>query len=369
MSEVVVVGGGIIGLAVAEELVRRGVGVTVLERNPQAGAEASGAAAGILTPQGDVPGPGPLLDLLVEAYTLVPEAVRRVESASGVETGYRESGLLSVALSEPDEEELARQAGWQEEAGIRVQRVEPDEIRRIEPAVDGAVRRGVWCEQGCQVDPPRLTEAYRVASEKQGARILLQTEVRRFVTERNRVLGVEAATGERFYADWTVNCSGCWAGLDPGLPVPIPGRASRGQMLQFQTAKPLVQRMVKSPRAYLVQRSPERLIAGSTVEYVGFDKRVTEPGCSAIRDGAQALSSRVQGLPLETAWAGLRPDTPDHLPIVGPTPLDQFLVAAGHFRNGILLAPWTGRMIADWICGSRHPRSLAPFSLFRFLVK
>jgi glycine oxidase len=188
------------------------------------------------------------------------------------------------------------------------------------------------------------------------------------VVRGGRAAGVETAAG-LIESDWVVHCAGPWAGEEIGLPFALPAIPARGQILQFSTRTPLFRRVVKSPRAYLVQRADGCLIAGTTLEYAGFEKRTTEEGIQQIQAGVKEISAEAGRLPVESAWAGLRPDTPDHLPVLGPTPLEGFLAAFGHFRNGILLAPLTGRLIADSILGVRSSLDLAPFGISRFMIR
>ncbi len=363
---VLLVGAGIIGLSIAEELTRRGVEVELFEKGARPGCEASSAAAGILSPQGEADGPGPFLNLLLAGYPLIPEAVARLSALTQVDLRYRASGMILVALTERDEEELDRQIAWQQRAGLRLERLTAGQIKEMEPAIDGPVRSGVWWPQTAQIDNTRLVEAIAEVVQAQGGTIHTDAPVSRFLLEGNRVTGVETAHGE-VRADWVVNSSGSWAGFDESLSLTIPAVPVKGQILQYRTDGPVVERIIKSPRAYLVQRSDRELIVGTTVEHAGYDKRVTDEGRRQIQAGAREISSRLDTLTLENSWAGLRPGTPDRLPILGPTPLDRLLVAAGHYRNGILLAPLTGRLIADWITRGDCSVDLSPFGLARFL--
>ena len=368
MIRVAVVGGGVIGLAVAEELARRGARVELFERAGEVGRESSSSAAGILAPQGEVKGPGPWLELLLAGYQMIPEMVARLESATGLELRYRASGMLSAALTDEDEQELERQFRWQSEQGLRVERVSASQIRSLEPAVDGPVRWGLWWPQCSQLDNTRLVEAYRLALQRQGGLIRTATPVLRFLLEQDQVIGVETPAGP-VRADWVVNCAGSWAGFDAAFPLPIPTFPVRGQMLRFRTRSPLIQRIVRSSSFYLVQRSEEQLVAGTTVERAGYDKSVTEEGLRSIRAGVGRIASRLNGWEPEVSWAGLRPGTPDGMPILGPSPFRRLLLAVGHYRNGILLAPFTGRLIADRITQERCAFDWSPFGVDRFLAK
>ncbi|MBI3615245.1 MAG: glycine oxidase ThiO [Candidatus Omnitrophica bacterium] len=365
---VLIVGGGIIGLSIGEELTRRGVEVQILERNPEAGTEASSAAAGILSPQGEAKGPGPLLDFLQAGYQMIPEAVARLESLTRMDLRLRASGMLALALSDADEEELEQVYSWQTKAGLRLDRVSASHVKQLEPAVDGPVRWGIWWPQTSQIDNVRFVEAYRRAVEAQGGKIETNRPVTRFLTEADRVVGVETPQGKLF-GDWVVNCAGSWAGFDLSFSLPIPTIPVKGQILQFRTERPWFQRIVRSARAYFVQRWAQQLIVGTTVEQAGFNKEVTEEGRRTIQAGAKELVSRMASISPEKSWSGLRPGTPDQMPLLGPTPLKQFLLAAGHYRNGILLAPLTGRLIADWITRGTCSMDLSAFSVTRFLAK
>ncbi len=354
----VLIGGGIIGLTAAEELARRGVQVDLIERSSEPGQETSSAAAGILAPQSEAEGPGPFFQLLLAAARIIPEAVARLESQTGISIGHRVCGMLSLSDQVLE---------WQSRAGLAPEPVDAVSIRRMEPAVDGAVRSAVYWPQTAILDPRQMVRAAARAAQAGGAALHLSTEARRVKILGGRAAGVETSLG-LIEADWVIHCAGPWAGVDLGLPFSVPSIPARGQILQFSTKTPLFRHVVKSAQAYLVQRSDDRLIAGTTLEYVGFDKNTTEEGLRKIRSGTEQISSAVAPLKVESSWAGLRPDTPDHLPILGRTPLDGFLICSGHFRNGILLAPLTARLIADQLLGVRSSLDLTPFSISRFMV-
>lgn len=362
---VVVVGAGIIGLAVADELSQRGVQVDLLEKGPAAGQEASSAAAGILSPHGEADRPSPLVGLAQAGFQWIPKTVRRLESLSGLDLRYRAGGSCALAITPEDEKEFERQFEWQKKLGFRMERLTADQVRFMEPAVDGPIRSGVWWPQTAQVDNRQMVAAYLRVIQQHGVALHTQTAVNRFLLEKDSVYGVETSRG-RFRADWVVNCGGSWANLDAGLPIAIPVTPVKGQMLEFHTKTPLVQRVIHSRRAYLVQRSPERLLVGTTIEQVGYNKIVTEAGCRSILQAAREITSGLDSLVVHDRWAGLRPATPDGLPILGPTPWKRLLCATGHFRNGILLAPLTGKLMADWILTGSCGLDLSPFRLTRF---
>lgn len=364
---VVVIGGGIVGLAAAEELTRRKVKVLLLERNESVAREASSAAAGILSPQSEAGGPGPFLDLLTAGAGRIPEEVVRLQTDTGLEIDYRPCGMVGLAFSESEEKDLERARAWQSKTGIAVEPWSARRIREEEPAVDGPVRSGLFWPDTGQLDPVPMAQAYERLILRGGGEIRTRTPVLSVRLRGNEAAGVRTPAGE-IDADAVINCAGSWAGFDRDLPFQIPCVPVRGQMLQFKVRQALVRRVVHSSEAYLVQRRDGRVVAGTTVERVGYDRRVTEEGRRSIRQGAARLCSSLADLPPEAEWAGLRPDTPDHLPILGETPVRGLWVAAGHYRNGILLAPLTGRLMADCAMGKRPEISLEPFRLERFLA-
>lgn len=364
---VALIGGGIIGLAVAEALTRRQVQVVLLERNEAVAREASFAAAGIFSPQSEADGAGPFLDLLLAGARLISETVQRLEQEAELDLGYRARGMVGLAFSESEEAALERDRAWQAKAGIAVERWSAQEIRRQEPAVDGSVLGGLFWPENGQIDPVLMAQAYERLIRRQGGEIRTGVPVLSVRIRGDQAVGVETAAGV-VDADVVINCAGSWAGFDGRLPFKIPCIPVRGQILQFQVPLPLVNRVVHSRRAYLVQRSGGRLVAGTTVERVGYDRQVTEEGRRSIQAGAAQICSEVSRLPLRAEWAGLRPDAPDHLPILGPTPIRGLFAATGHYRNGILLAPITGRLMADCVTGRKPELPLEPFRLERFLA-
>lgn len=363
---VAVIGGGIVGLAVAEELTRRQIPVVLLEKNPGLAREASLVAAGILSPQSEVQEPGPFLDLLLSADALIPEIVDRLESESGLDLDYQRCGMLGLAFSDSQEESLERNRIWQKLAGIPVEGWTAEKIRREEPAVDGPIRAGFFWPTTGRIDPVPMARAYERGILRRGGEIQVGTPVRSIRIRGGRVAGVETPAG-LIDADAVIDCAGPWAGLEGALPFQIPCVPVRGQILQFAASEKFLSRIVHSETGYLVQRSGGRLVAGTTLERAGYDCRVTEEGRRSIREGAARICSQVSRFSLQEERAGLRPDTPDHLPILGETPIPGLFVAAGHYRNGILLAPITGQLMADLVMGRKPSISLIPFGLDRFL--
>lgn len=362
--DVIVLGGGIIGCALAEELGRRGQRVVIVERG-RIGQEASSAAAGILAAQMDVPRPGPLFDLCQAARRLYPRWVEHLERRTGLSVGYHVDGILYLALTGREDHAMHRQMRWQGREGLRLERWSPKEVRQHEPAVDGRIKRGYHFPTEAQVDNAVLMQALAAACRTASVAVMEQAAIRRVIVDQQEVRGVETGRGE-LAAPVVINCLGSWAALGGAFPVPLPVEPARGQLLVFQGPKRLVRRAVMSGRAYVVQRRDGRLLAGSTVERVGFDKALTLEGMHSILSGVRHMSSLLDRCTFKEAWAGLRPLSKDQLPILGMTSIRGLYVATGHFRHGILLAPVTATLMADLILRGRAPFNLSPFSPARF---
>jgi glycine oxidase len=363
--DVIVLGGGIIGCALAEELARHGQRVVVVERG-RIGSEASSAAAGILSAQMDLPAPDPLFELCQAARRMYPRWVEHLERRSGVSVGYHVDGILYLAMTGREERAMERQARWQRKHGLRVERWSSKEVRRHEPAVDGPIKSGFHFPTEAQVDNVLLMRALRAACRKAGVELQEQASVRRLVIREQTVQGVETDHGV-LDTHVVVNCLGSWAAMGGTFPITLPVEPARGQMLAFRGPTRLVRHAVMSERAYVVQRRDGRLLVGSTIEHVGFDKALTLEGIHGILCGLRHMTSAFNQCTFLEAWAGFRPYSKDGLPLLGPTPIRGLYVATGHFRHGILLAPITARLMTELILGRSASFDLLPFSPGRFI--
>ncbi len=362
--DVAILGGGIIGCALAEELARRGRRVTILERG-SIGAESSSAAAGILSAQMDLPKPGPLFELCQAARRMYPRWIEHLERRSGVSVGYHVDGILYLAMTGREERVMDRQVQWQLKRELRVDRWSPKEVRRHEPAVDGKVKRGFHFPTEAQVDNVALMRALAVACRKSSVDLREGVAARRLLLRGRAVHGVETDQGT-VEASAVVNCLGSWAAMGGAFPVPLPVEPARGQILCFRGPKRVVRHAVMSERAYVVQRRDGRLLVGSTIERAGFEKALTLTGMHAILCGTRHMTSALEACTFLDAWAGFRPATTDKLPILGATSIEGLYVATGHFRHGILLAPITAQLMAELLVTGRSSLDLSPFSPQRF---
>lgn len=351
LPDAVVVGGGVIGAAVAWSLARAGLAVTLLERGELAG-QASSAAAGMLAPISESHGEGPLLRAGLASLALFPALVGELRDASGIDPEWVASGCLRVPADDAEAEAFARRA--RSDAALGLAWLEPGEVARLAPGLaPGSRARGaLFCAREAHVRSPQLTRAFAAAAAAHGARIETGVEARGLLRSGERVTGVATSAGER-PAGLVVLCPGsfaasfaAWIGPEARIPVePV-----RGQIVALEACAPRC--IVWGPGAYLVPKLDGSLVVGATVERVGFDARPTAGGVESLLAAARALLPESAGARFLGASAGLRPDTPDHLPLVGPWPSAPGLViATGHYRNGVLLAPLTGQLVADGVLG------------------
>ena len=363
-ADVVVLGGGVVGLSAARALATEGVRVLVVERG-RVGEEASGAAAGMLLAQADTAADSPLLEIALRARARHAGLAAELEEETGIAVERSAHGVVEVAFSEAEESVLRDRAAWQRARGLNVETWSGADLRDAEPNLNPAVRSGLYFEDDRSVDNVRLVRALAASAVARGAALRCGRPVTGLVVEAGRVAGVRAGP-EQIRAPVVVNAMGAWAGLVPGDAAPPPVEPVRGHIVAFDLAAGLLHRVVCSHRGYLVPRADGRLLAGSTVERAGFDKSVTAAALHAVLAIALELAPMLSGVRIADSWAGLRPGTPDDLPIIGMGSVEGLVHAAGLFRNGILLGPLIGEAAARLALGRDPGIDLTPFSPSRF---
>jgi glycine oxidase len=354
--DVLVVGGGIVGLACARELALAGLSVELLERRG-AGAEASLAAAGMLSPLAELV-PGPLLDACRESRDLWLSWVPALVEETGLSIEHDTSGSLLVALDADDEAWLDELAATAAGLGEITDEIELSGLARLVPDVSPAVRRALLVHGDHRVDNVQACAVLAIAAQRAGAKLTYGVEVER--VERAEDGGVRVVTrdGAR-EAGRLVLAAGAWSGRIPGLPE-LPVRPVRGQMLLAAGVAWPWTGCLRGRHGYAVRRGETGLLIGATVEEAGFAAHPTVGGVGGLLAFAHRVLPGLAEARLETTWAGLRPGTPDDLPIVGEIPGWPVVAATGHYRNGILLAPWTARAVARLILSGEAPEA-APF--------
>lgn len=366
--DVIVIGAGLIGCSVAFELGRRGVSVLVLDRSGPA-REATWAAGGMLSPLSEGLSPGSFRELGLASLRLYRSFVGSIGEASGLPVEVVASGKLMVAF-DPGVVGALWEAHSTPDIGEpgSVQRVSRAEVLEREPALSPDVQGGVLFPEEGQVDNRLLGRAACRAAEAVGARVLGGSRVRAVRATDRAIQGVELRDGTRVDAGAVVVAAGAWSGEIRGLPRPLPVRPVRGQMVSLEMGAASLETVVETPEAYLIPRPGGPLVVGSTMEEAGFAVETTEAAVAGLVSAARrALPDLADGPPLER-WAGLRPGTPDGLPILGPDPeIEGLYYATGHFRNGILLAPVTAASLAASILRDETgPVDLGPFRPDRF---
>ena len=362
--DVAIAGGGLIGGTIAFELARAGLQVALFDRQ-QPGEGSSWAAAGILSPAPENAGMISTVPLGRASLQLYPEFVATVEEISGQSVGFRARGTLEALFSADAQEKLSTIIALHHGLGLKAEPVSADDAREMEPALSPEVEAAVFRPEEACVDNRALTKAVLAAAEGSCVKIFAGSNVQSITKDGGRCAGL-TVDGEKIQSCWTVIAAGCCSAEIEGAADYAPVRPAKGQMIALRAASLSIERVLWSDDVYLVPRNDGRILAGATVEYVGFEKNVTAGGLQKILTAALQLAPALADAQLEETWAGLRPDAPDHLPIIGPTDLDGLLIATGHFRSGILLAPITAQLISECITTQNVRLDWARFSPMRF---
>lgn len=367
--DVVIVGGGIIGGSIAFELSRRNLRVAVLDRQ-ELMREASWAAAGMLSPAPDCPAAIPLVPLGRASLLIYPHFIADVEEATEIPTGYRTEGTVEALFQGDAERELSTLVALHHGLGLACEALPLDEAHMMEPALGRDARAAAFLPAEASVNTRALAAAVLAAAKAGGADLRPGVEVISLAQDGNRCTGVKTADGETFVARHVVLAAGSWTSqLKQAAPY-APTKPVRGQMVALRNSGPLIHRVLRSEYGYIVPRdksNPQTLVAGSTLEHVGYEKAVTSGGLEQILTAVNEIAPGLACAEILETWSGLRPGTPDELPILGPTDVEGLVIATGHYRNGILLAPITAKLIAEYITDGKPSISLDEFSPLRFL--
>jgi glycine oxidase len=362
--DVAVAGGGLIGGSIALELARAGLSVALFDRQ-EPGQEASWAGAGILSPAPESAAMVSLVPLGKASMAIYPEFVRMVEEISGQNTGYRPKGTLQALFSQDAREELSTVIALHHGLGLKAEPLRAEDARELEPSLSEDLEAGVLRPDEASVDNRALTQAVLEAARRSGVQFFSGNGAEAIWREGERCLGLHLKN-EKIEAQWTVIAAGCFSANIEGVAAYAPVRPAKGQMIALRADDLKIERVLWSENIYLVPRNDGRILAGATVEYTGFEKGLTAGGLEKVLAGAIELSPGLANARVEETWAGLRPDSPDHLPILGPADMDGLLIATGHFRGGILLTPITARLVSEWVTQQRVSVDWDRFSPLRF---
>jgi glycine oxidase len=361
-ADVVVIGGGVIGLAIARALALRGVREVCLIERAALGTEASFAAAGMLAPQAEADTHDDFFELAYRSRDLYTSFAAALLEETGIDIELDTTGTLYLALTKQDQEEIEKRYDWQSRAGLPVELLNAAEARNLEPCISNSTLGALRFPKDVQVENRRLLNALANSANQLGVRTLTETNVDALMIEGNRVTGVQTTRGVVTCAAAVV-AAGTWSNFIQQVPQILPIEPVRGQMVCLEAKPQLTRHVIYSRRGYIVPRQDGRLLAGSTSEKAGFAKHVTAGGISSILQHAHEISAAVSSLPVVDTWAGLRPRSPDGLPVLGPCDeIDGLFYATGHYRNGILLAPLTGELVSEAIIEGVTSPLLVPFS-------
>ncbi|GAA2223829.1 MULTISPECIES: glycine oxidase ThiO [Streptomyces] len=372
-SDVLVIGGGIIGLVTAWRAAQRGLATAVVD--PEPGGGAAEVAAGMLAAVTELHyGEQTLLGLNLASARRYPDFAAELTELTGRDLGYRRCGTLAVALDADDRAHLRELHALQQQSGLESQWLSGRECRRLEPMLAPGVRGGLRVDGDHQIDPRRLAGALVAACERTGV-VFHRTWAERLAVVRDRAAGAVLADGTEAAAGQVVLAGGSLSGRLAGVPEDVlpPVRPVKGQVLRLTMPRrhgPFLSRtvraVVRGSHVYLVPRASGELVVGATSEELGWDTTVTAGGVYELLRDAHELVPGITELPLTETRAGLRPGSPDNAPLLGPTGLDGLLLATGHYRNGVLLTPVTGDALAHVLVTGELPEEARPFTPKRF---
>lgn len=360
--DVLIIGAGIMGTSSAWALAERGANVLVLERSVP-GAEASSAAAGILGAQAEAHAPGPMTELCLLSRARYAKFAADLHAQTQIDVGYRECGVLQVGFDAPAVSKLGKAAAWQSKRKLKVEKLSGKALRALEPALAPELAGGVRFAADSRVEPRALLRALHIAALGRGVRFQSGAFVRRVAVEGGRAVGAMLDDGSILRADHVLVAAGSWTSLIDGLGLPA-GKVipARGQIVELELPAPPLEHVVFGPGAYLVPRDDGRVLIGSTLEFVGYERDVTAGAVRDLLTRATALVPSLERASLRGTWSSFRPYTKDERPLLGPTKIERLYLATGHYRNGILLAPISAEIVRAAILGERAPMNLEAFS-------
>jgi glycine oxidase len=369
-TDVVIIGAGVIGSSIAYQLSKAGVQVSILEREEIA-AEASRAAAGLLSPAEVLAGPKVVADLFLASWSMTAEVIAEIEAASGVQVEYFQTGALHVLKDADDQTRLRRYAEVWQAQGSDVKWLRGDEVYQYEPLLDHAFDAALYVPEAASIRPRLMTRAYAEAARKYGANFYEHTEVTGIQQHSGKVIGIQTAQGQSIRCDCVVIATGAWsAHVGNWLDLTIPVFPARGQILALrQPETPLKYTIIRNG-IYIVPKIDNTIYVGATIEKVGFDKSNTAGGIAWLLSGAVQLVPRLEHAVIADIWSGLRPWSHDSFPILGKAPgWENVILATGHGPGGFELSAITGKTIAELIASGQTPALIEPFGLERFRGK
>ncbi len=366
-TDVVIVGGGVIGCAIAYFLRKLGVTVTVLERG-EIGAEASSAAAGLLAPLGSLSGPGPYADLMLASWYMFPALMPELEKMSGVHIEYEQTGVLRVGRSAKSSANLRKRMHEWKPLGIHMQWLTGAEARQHEPLLAPDITAAIYAPQEAQTKAPGVVRAFARAAARLGAKFHGECEVTGLQHDGAKVTGVTTNHGETIACNHLVIATGAWsARCGEWLNVTLPVSPQKGQILTLRQPEQPLRSIVFGEAVYLAPKQDNSIVVGATKEEANFDTHITAGSIAWLLNTAIHLVPALESCAIEQIWSGLRPKSPDNQPILGRAPnWDNVTLAVGHGSTGIMLSPITGKCIAELVATGKEDELIQPFGVGRF---
>jgi glycine oxidase len=366
-TDVVIIGGGIMGCAIAYYLRKSNIDVIVLDQG-EIGAQASSAAAGLLAPLGSLSGPGPFADLLLASWAMFPTLVPELEDASGLHLEYEQTGSLRVMRNPYNVSNLRKRMNEWQPLGIQMHWLRGAEARQREPLLASDISAAIYAPEEGQIKAPKLVKAFAQAAIHSGATLYSHQEILGVQRDKAKVTGVYTAQGETITCNSLVVATGAWAAhCGTWLDYPLPVNPERGQILTLRQPSAPLQHILFGEAIYLAPKKDGTIVVGATREEVGFDKHITAGGVAWLLSTAIRLVPTLDSCAIDQIWAGLRPKTPDNQPILGNLPnWDNVTVAVGHTSVGIMLSAITGKSIAELVVTGEVPQIIRPFGVQRF---
>lgn len=367
--DVLIVGAGVIGCSIAYYCAAAGMRVEVHERD-RIGSGASGAAAGMLAPQVEAHQPDAFFDFGLAGRAEHHTIAESLRDEAGIDVELRRTGVLRLALDERDATDLRGRAAWQRERGLAAEWLAPGDVGAREPLFRGAAGLrlvgALWLPDECQVRSPRLVWGLATAASRRGAAFHEGAPVIGFDLGRGRVTGVRTPAGT-LAAGAVVLCAGAWSGQVAALGgVDLPVEPIKGQIVALRALRSQPRHILWSGECYMAPKVDGLLVVGATEERGSFDPRPTLSGMLQLATGATDIHPELGRLPIESQWGGLRPATPDRLPLIGRVPgIDNLFVATAHYRNGVLLGPLTGKIVAALLQGQESPWDVREYAPYR----
>ena len=365
--DVIVIGAGLVGSAIAMRLAQEGLRVALVEKNAP-GREASWAGAGMLSPAPDSPASIPLVPFGRASLSLYPQFIAEIEDISGRRAGYRTEGAIELLFSADAERALSTLIALHHALGLPTEPLPIDEAIKVEPALTRRAQAAAYFPYEACVDNRALIKALLAVASISRVELFPATHVRQIVIKHGRCTGVRTENRSLFEARDVVVATGAFSSLLEGIVPRLATRPIRGQMAALRSQQP-IGHVIRCEQGYIVPRDsagPQRLVTGSTLEDAGFNKHVTARGIEKILSTAQELIPKLANAEITELWCGLRPDTPDHLPLLGPAGVDGLTIATGHYRTGILLTPITAKLLREWIVEKRVSMDWEIFNPLRF---